>query len=134
MNVKVLQLDGWMSFCKRQMPDEFYLCVKQRITPVFHRDGRYKLGKLEWFEIDGEAYEMGGDFDYELSIMNHCPMRQCVRDAMELLRREGLLTRQQREALYRDQEAAELRDTCRSAYKFRMRLDKFMETMEETDE
>ena len=117
--LKVLQLDGWMRFTKDEFPEEFHACVERRITPVFHRDGRYKLGNFEWFEIDGEAYVPNyRDLDFDLQILNHVPLRRKVLEALEALECERVLTREQHRLLHMDRYVRELSDIRRSADRF----------------
>ena len=100
MNLKVLRLAPWM---KTKLK---YECIIERITPIFHRDGYYKLGKKIWFEYHGEAYisDTYNMFDYKLKLLNHRPLRKIEKEALHVLIKAKLASKELIRLYYLDNE------------------------------
>ena len=93
MKVKVLNLEGWM----KKYPEKFPKDYLKEIQPYFNRDGYYLVGDVCWFEYSGKAYFVdGGDFKYEMMLLNTPLYRECEYAAMRLLIKGHIATPQMR--------------------------------------
>lgn len=107
MTIKVMKLDAWM---ERELfdPNDSKSC-----EPVFNRNGQYYDTKTKkcWFEVDGDAWDITKDniFLYELSLLNHRPLRDEERKAIKTLVMHKLAPKQLRELLETDNHIREFR-------------------------
>ncbi len=130
MNIKVLPLQRWMEFTG-YVPEhstlQAYLARGDliEIPPRFNRHGWYKYGNLVWFESEAGAFltpKYNDQFDYELMCLEFTPLRQCVKDAISLLSREHLDSKDQLRMLRGD---GSYRGSRSSQRDFMRRLNKF---------
>jgi len=98
--------------------------------PIVGRDGLYNSYAFIWFEYKGKAYCPKTDsqqksdvkqFKYVLSCLDHKPLRPKEREALELLQREGLISKEQRQLLRLDNEIKEVEKVRRDMHLFRLK-------------
>lgn len=120
MTIKVLKLDWWM---EREL---FDLDQYTQCKPIFNRNGQYYDTKTKkcWFELDGDAWNLTNDntFMFSLQLLNHRPLRDIERDAIETLIKHKLAPKQLRELLELDTTDREIRKTSQQARIFRNRF------------
>lgn len=118
MNLKVLKLEGWMH--RIDLHKERYV---EEIPPVCNRDGFYKLGNKTWFELGGKAYLLKHPkgFDYTLDRLNYQPLREIERDALLVLFKARLISKEQIALLQSDYVYRDLRTVRLSACKFHLK-------------
>ncbi len=119
MTLKVLKLEFWMS---REMYDEDDLT---RCAPIFNRDGQYfdTITKKCWFEVDGDAFLLDRNlFTFSLQMLNHKPLRQIERDAINVLINSRLATKTLKELMYFETARLEIQQNTYNAQKFKRRV------------
>lgn len=101
MRLKCLALQWWMKFgYHRDLNSE-----RNNSLPIFGRDGYYKLGDMVWFEVGGIAYQpVSHNFDYDLMLLEHNPLRRDIRLCLEVLYRERMLSEWQMKILLLDEQ------------------------------
>lgn len=98
MNIKRLELDGWMK-SKRGFEDtiKYSSANYTQIDPVIGKDGIYLRGKECWFEVNGVAYTCSkSSFDYMLDILTVRELSKRETDALEAIVKAGLATKGQK--------------------------------------
>jgi hypothetical protein len=119
VTLKVLKLEFWMS---REMYDEDDLT---RCEPIFNRDGQYfdTITKKCWFEVDGDAFLLDRNlFTFSLQMLNHKPLRQIERDAINVLINSRLATKTLKELMYFETARLEIQQNTYNAQKFKRRV------------
>lgn len=124
MKIKVLPLEGWMNMAIDSEEDkyEFTICHEGEIEHVFNRDGWYfnRENNTSWFEVNKKAYRNNvKDFNYMLSQYEYRnkPLRQTEYNALMILNKSGLLTKEQRGMLCDEYHRKHLREITTNTYK-----------------
>lgn len=98
MNIKRLQLDGWMK-SKRGFDDTIKYSSDNytQIEPVIGKDGIYLKGNECWFEVNGVAYTSSkSSFDYMFDILTVRELSKRQTDALEAIVKARLATKSQK--------------------------------------
>ena len=123
MTLKVLKAEEWMKYSAMvalNMDDP-----PEEITPICNRDGIYYNSAINfcWFEAAGKAYMYDSeDVKRTLDILNHNPLRSCVRDAIIVLHKSDLASTDQLKLLQMDSLVHELRTIKLNAMKFHQKI------------
>ena len=84
------------------------------IDPVFNRAGHYfdRITKTVWYEAHGRAWKADriDDFLCELQSLDHRPLVECERAAIQTLINRNRCPRELRDLLYLDDHVQQLRD------------------------
>ena len=119
MSLKTIQLDFWMSRNLYDV-DSMVPC-----KPVYNRDGQYFDTKTKrcWFEVDGDAFlHDKNSFIFSLRVLNHRPLRQTERDAINVLLNNRLAPNSLRELIDIDNMLIEIKQNAYRAKKFKRRV------------
>jgi hypothetical protein len=98
MNIKRLNLDGWMK-SKRGFEDtiKYSSAHYTEIEPIIGKDGIYLKGKECWFEVNGVAYTSSkSSFDYMFDILTVRELSKRQTDALEAIVKARLATKSQK--------------------------------------
>lgn len=98
MNIKRLELDGWMK-SKLGFDDTIKYSSDNytQIEPIIGKDGIYLKGKECWFEVNGVAYTSSkSSFDYMFDILTVRELSKRQTDALEAIVKARLATKLQK--------------------------------------
>lgn len=98
MNIKRLELDGWMK-SKSGFDDtiKYSSANYTQIAPIIGKDGIYLRGKECWFEVNGVAYTASkSSFDYTFDILTVRELSKRETDALEAIVKARLATKAQK--------------------------------------
>lgn len=98
MNIKRLELDGWMK-SKLGFDDTIKYSSDNytQIEPIIGKDGIYLKGKECWFEVNGVAYTSSKrSFDYMFDILTVRELSKRQTDALEAIVKARLATKLQK--------------------------------------
>lgn len=99
MNIKRLELDGWMT-AKRSFDETIRLGGYIEIEPKLNRNGFFLQGKECWFEVNGKAYtgkNLFPSFDYQFKTLQVRELNQFQTAALSAIVVAKLATPKQRE-------------------------------------
>lgn len=99
MNIKRLNLDGWMK-SKHGFEDTIKHSSANytQIDPIIGKDGIYLKGKECWFEVNGVAYTTSkSSFDYSFKILEVRELSKRETDALAAIVNAKLATKEQKE-------------------------------------
>lgn len=97
MNIKRLELDGWMK-SKRGFEQTINSGSYIQIDPKLNRNGWFLQGNACWFEINGSAYTCPRTmFDYTFKILEVCELSQLQTSALKAIVDAKLATPKQKE-------------------------------------
>jgi cation transport regulator ChaC len=97
MNIKRLELDGWMK-SKRGFEQTINSGEYTQIDPKLNRNGWFLQGKDCWFEINGCAYTCPRKmFDYTFKILEVRELSQLETNALKAIVDVGFATPKQKE-------------------------------------
>jgi len=93
-------------------------CAPEIRTPIFNRDGYYRLNKQCWFEYNGVArnYEIRS-FDYSLALFNHKPLTKKEELALTILVKNKIADRKMKDLYFFDRDWKSIRETGRCSRK-----------------
>lgn len=111
MTLKVLPVETWM---KLQVTNpEFGDDNIPEIAPILNRDGYFyqTAPKRCWFEYNGKAFDLekNDQFLFELELFNHKPLSIEEINALNVLVKHKLISKEQRHLLYIDSLTKEIR-------------------------
>lgn len=98
MNIKRLNLDGWMK-SKHGFEDTIKYSTAHyvQIVPVIGKDGIYLKGKDCWFEVNGVAYTSSKEsFDYSFNILKVRELSKRQTEALKAIVDAKLATPEQK--------------------------------------
>lgn len=98
MNIKRLELDGWMK-SKSGFDDtiKYSSANYTQIAPIIGKDGIYLRGNECWFEVNGVAYTASkSSFDYTFDILTVRELSKRETDALEAIVKARLATKAQK--------------------------------------
>lgn len=98
MNIKRLELDGWMK-STRGFEDtiKYSSAHYTEIEPEIHRNGYFVHGKDCWFEVNGRAFTADKSaFDYLFNIVTVRELSKRETDALEAIVNARLATAEQK--------------------------------------
>lgn len=105
MTLKILPLESWMKF-HVNCPEFFSNDDLREIKPILNKDGYFyqTVGKRCWFEYKGKAFdlEQNTQFLFELELLNHKPLSTDEINALKVLTKHKLISKEQRHLLYID--------------------------------
>ena len=111
MTLKVLPVEYWMELhvdYPEMAQDEL-----PEIAPIINRDGYFyeTVSKRCWFEFNGKAFDLekNTQFLFELELLNHKPLSIEEINALKVLTKHKLISKEQRHLLWIDYLAKEIR-------------------------
>jgi hypothetical protein len=105
MTLKVLPIEYWMELHDSdELPE---------IAPILNRDGYFyeTVSKRCWFEFNGKAFDLekNTQFLFELELLNHKPLSIEEINALKVLTKHKLISKEQRHLLWIDSLVKEIR-------------------------
>jgi hypothetical protein len=118
MALKVLPIEYWMELHDSdELPE---------IVPILNRDGYFyeTVSKRCWFEFNGKAFDLekNTQFLFELELLNHKPLSTEEINALKVLTKHKLISKEQRHLLWIDSLVKEIRLDALESKKFVKKL------------
>ncbi len=121
-----MELPSYISYLGwAELLEDGSVTESDKIPPYFFRDGVYlsKSNGICWAEFDGRAFKYDqSQFEYELSLLDHKPLRTKELRATQILIQEGLADKKLKDLYYIDNCVSDLRNLRRDVYKSRIDL------------
>ena len=112
MTLKVLLVEPWMEL-RVNFPELFGNDDLPEIKPILNRDGYFyqTVGKRCWFEYKGKAFDLkkNTQFLFELELLNHKSLSTDEINALKVLTKHKLISKEQHHLLYIDSLLKEIR-------------------------